>query len=124
MTTNTEHTLIKTNLFKCSFLDAKNRVVGTTAALNEKQLMDEVIAGSFRHRAVSVALAHHHHPQTAKAKVAPRKQRKDCIVVSSDELRLCSTMKYLLGTIGVNLTEYTIIANDQRVTLSEPYMMI
>ena len=119
---NTSQTLIKSSLFKCSFYDAKNRVVGTAAAISETQLMDEIITGSFRHRAVSVALAHHH-PQTAK-KARPRNQRKDCIVVSSDELRLCSTMKYLLGTIGVNLTEYTIIANDQKVTLSEPYMMI
>ena len=122
MKTNIEHTLVKNSLFKCSFFDAKKRVVGTSAATNETQLMDEIITGSFRHRAVSVVLAHHH-PQAAK-KATPRNQRKDCIVVSSDDLRLCSTMKYLLGTIGVNLTEYTIIANDQKVTLSEPYMMI
>ncbi len=121
MKANIEHTLIKTSLFKCSFFDAEKRVVGTSAAMNETQLMDEVITGSFRHQAVSVALTHHH-PQPAET--APRNQNNDCIVVSSDELQLCSTMKYLLRTIGVNLTEYTIIANDQKVMLSDPYVMI
>jgi len=104
------------HLYECLFLDPKGHVVGRTASRKETQLMDEVITGAFRHRASSVVLSHHH---PLKAYTSPSNGKKSSHeVVTRGELALVNNLRYQLGIIGVELRDYTIIA-DQVISISE-----
>lgn len=102
------------HLYECLFLDPNSHIVGKTASRTENQLMDEVISGSFRHRASSVVLSHHHPLKAHIPHDNGGKSRHEA--VTFEELKLISNLRYHLGTIGVELRDYTIIT-DQVISI-------